>query len=79
MISLCHSVVLKVVGTKDFDRYFEVMDQAMEQNQADAKPSRSAGYVSRFKGQQIDLNVFGNFKSIWNSRKDEEDKFRGDL
>ena len=51
----------------------------MEQNQADAKPSRSAGYVSRFKGQQIDLNVFGNFKSIWNSRKDEEDKFRGDL
>jgi len=70
---------LKVVGTKDFDKYFEVMDKATEQrSQADAKPSRGAGYASWFKGQQIDLDVFGNFKSIWSSRKDEEDKFRGE-
>lgn len=51
------------------------MDKAMEQrDQADAKPSRGAGYASWFKGQQIGLDVFRNFKSIWNSRKDEEKK-----
>eukprot|EP00584_Thalassiosira_punctigera_P006776 CAMPEP_0172543076 /NCGR_PEP_ID=MMETSP1067-20121228/13552_1 /TAXON_ID=265564 ORGANISM="Thalassiosira punctigera, Strain Tpunct2005C2" /NCGR_SAMPLE_ID=MMETSP1067 /ASSEMBLY_ACC=CAM_ASM_000444 /LENGTH=539 /DNA_ID=CAMNT_0013329413 /DNA_START=470 /DNA_END=2089 /DNA_ORIENTATION=+ len=70
---------LKIVDTKDFDKYFEAMDQAMEQqNQAESKQTRSASYASWFGGQQIDLRVFGNFWVIWNSRYDKEDKFRGE-
>jgi len=55
------------------------MDEAMErQHQAESELTRRAGYASWFRGQQIDLDVFGNFRAIWNSRKDKEDKFRGE-
>jgi len=70
---------LKVVDTEDPQKYFQVMDEAMERrNQEIEKPSRGAGYASWYKGQQIDLDVFGNFKRIWNSRSEKEDKFRGE-
>lgn len=60
------------------------MDRAMQQRtEAEAKlgipqSERAAGYASWFKGQQIDLDVFGNFNGIWHSRKGSEDKFRGE-
>ena len=71
---------MKIVDEKDFDDYIDVMDRSMQQHfgDSDSMSSRSAGYASWFKGQQIDLDVFGNFKTIWRSRSENEDKFRGE-
>ena len=74
---------IKTVATEDFESYISVMDEAMQKQKGnEAKlgielPRRSAGYASWFRGQQLDLDVFGNFKTRWKSRADEEDKFRG--
>mmetsp|Transcript_5757 Transcript_5757/g.12476 ORF Transcript_5757/g.12476 Transcript_5757/m.12476 type:complete len:602 (-) Transcript_5757:114-1919(-) len=86
---------LKIIDTKDYDAYFEVMDQAMmdqqqqqhnqvaglssNDEQQQQPLSRGDGYASWFKGQNIDLDVFGNYRRVWTSRKDQEDKFRGEL
>lgn len=75
---------LKVVAAEDSDKYIQAMDQAVQQrNQTESKlgivsPSRGVGYASWFLGQQIELDVLGNFKGTWNSRQDLEDKFRGE-
>ena len=75
--------LLKVVDTDDLGPYFQVLDAAAQQRtETETKlgiaPSRATGYASWYKGQQIDLDVFGNLKSRWKSRKDEEDRFRGE-
>ena len=77
-----HSI--KTVNTKDFDNYFKVMDNAMQrQKELEAKlgvttRSRGAGYASWFQGQNLDLDVFGNLKSVWKSRSAQEDKFKSE-
>lgn len=48
------------------------------ENKLGIAQSRALGYASWYKGQQLDLDVFGNLKRIWTSRKDQEDKFRGE-
>ena len=75
---------LKMIATKDFEPYFRAMDNAaqlrqqMEAHHGIVAPKRALGYASWYTGQQVDVDVFGNFKAIWGSRKDNEDKFRSE-
>lgn len=71
----------QLVKTNDFDAYINLMDKAMEERtqkeqELGIRRSRASGYSSWFKGQNINLDVFGNYASSWKVRKEKEDKFR---
>jgi hypothetical protein len=73
----------KLVKSDNFDEYIQTMDQAFaervrnEQN-AGIEQSRSNGYSSWFTGQNLHLDVFGNYADAWTERKDDEEKIRSE-
>lgn len=71
----------QLVNNENAEEYIQVMDHAMEQRkQAESElgipRSRANGYSSWFKGQQINLDVFGSYVKSWPERKKSEEKFR---
>ena len=59
------------------------MDHALQQRKEEEvklgiQPTRRAGYASWYQGQQIDVDIFGNYRNTWATREQKEDKFRGE-
>ena len=58
------------------------MDDAQQRKESEdvklGKIRRSSGYPSWYNGQQIDLDVFGNYRTSWSTREVDQDKFRGE-
>ena len=75
--------LIKVVSSEHADEYIAAMDQAMQRRKEEEaklgiQPTRGAGYASWYQGQQIELDIFGNYRNKWATREQKEDKFRGE-
>ena len=75
--------LIKVVSSEHADEYIAAMDQAMqkrkeEETKVGIQPTRGSGYASWYQGQQIELDIFGNYRNKWATREQKEDKFRGE-
>lgn len=75
--------LIKVVSSEHAGEYIAAMDHALQQRKEEEvklgiQPTRRAGYASWYQGQQIELDIFGNYRNKWATREQKEDKFRGE-